>query len=416
MASGDATTSHYLPLRDGKPLKILTIDGGGLQAISTLLLLDELLNAIAVANNVPKPRPCDIFDGIFGIGVGGWLAILLGRFHLDITSCLSEWYTLMKIIQPRFKAAGYFFKVTQQHYYDTEQLVRHIEQLTKNYGTGKLLFDTCKNPPRCRHVFVAALEDNGEHREYLFRTYECPDALKANLLPGPREPSNFEISSAFGVTGAAKYFAPPWKERMDNGKKLRFRDTKFPRPHNITELALEEMWGLYGPQVPISVVVNIGPGLPGESDIKTIARKFSWGLPSKGRDGSRKSSSSGHQVAPKVAPGRNSGSLDPADIEAKIQRQEKDIEATIKRKLLEKYPGEELYFRFALEVSPEGAPQNDALNPAACSAAVNSYIKSGGSSTVSLVSDRFSGDKSVGGRSSTSLDSQQFSTVISAAA
>lgn len=413
MASGDAATSPYLRLPDGKPLKILTIDGGGLQAISTLLLLDELLNAIAVANHVPKPRPCDIFDGIFGIGVGGWLAILLGRFHLDITSCLSEWYTLMKIIQPRFKAAGYFFKVTQQHYYDTEQLVKHIAQLTKNYGTGKLLFDTCKNPPRCRHVFVAALEDNGEHREYLFRTYECPDALKANLLPGPKEPSNFEISSAFGVTGAAKYFAPPWKESMDNGKKLRFRDTKFPRPHNITELALEEMWGLYGPQVPISVVVNIGPGLPGESDIKTIARKFSWGLPSKGRAGSRKSSSD-NQVAPKVSPGRNFTSLDPADVEAKIQGQEKDIEATIKRKLQEKYPDEELYFRFALEVSPEGAPQNDRLDPEASSIAVKRYIESGGSSTVSLVRNRFSGDNSLGGRSSTSLD--RYGAVISAAA
>lgn len=37
-----------------KPLNILTIDGGGLQAISTLLILDELLNAVARNNGVIK--------------------------------------------------------------------------------------------------------------------------------------------------------------------------------------------------------------------------------------------------------------------------------------------------------------------------------------------------------------------------
>jgi len=49
-----------------KPLKILTINGGGLQAISTLLILDELLGAIAKTNGVRqrKPRPCDVFDTI----------------------------------------------------------------------------------------------------------------------------------------------------------------------------------------------------------------------------------------------------------------------------------------------------------------------------------------------------------------
>lgn len=65
-----------------KPLKILTIDGGGLQGISTLLILDKLLGAIARNNGVPdrKPRPCDVFAVIAGIGPGGWLALLLGRF------------------------------------------------------------------------------------------------------------------------------------------------------------------------------------------------------------------------------------------------------------------------------------------------------------------------------------------------
>ncbi|MCJ1237595.1 hypothetical protein MMC14_005582 [Varicellaria rhodocarpa] len=402
--------AQFLPQPE-KPLKILTIDGGGLQAISTLLLLDQLLSAIAINNGVSKPRPCDIFDGIFGVGVGGWLAIFLGRFHLDITSCLSEWYTLMKIIQPRFKAAGYFFKVTQQHFYDTHQLVRHVEQLTKSYGTGKRLVDACSTPPRCRHVFVAALEDSGDlHRYNLFRTYEVPKALQQRLLPGPKEPSEFEISSAFGVTGAAKYFAPPWKEQMDNGKKRRFRDTKFPKPHKITELALNEIWGLYGDKVPISVVVNIGPGLPGGSDIRTIAKKFSWGISPKAGDVPTQSL----QAARKPSAGSKETS---ADIASTIQKHEKDIEADIKIKLRQRYPDQELYFRFALDVSPKGAPQNDSLDPQASSEAVKIYTESfSGSSSISSVSRRFADDVTSSGRSSASLYSQDTPAQILTAA
>jgi patatin-like phospholipase/acyl hydrolase len=91
------------PLDPPKPLKILTIDGGGLQAITTLLILDKLLDAIAKNNKVnhQKPRPCDVFDTIAGIGSGGWLAILLGRFHMDITACLSEWYKITSHIAPK---------------------------------------------------------------------------------------------------------------------------------------------------------------------------------------------------------------------------------------------------------------------------------------------------------------------------
>lgn len=62
------------PSKPFKPLKILTLDGGGLQAISTLLILNKVLETIAKQNGVPeheKPRPCDVFDTIAGIGTGG---------------------------------------------------------------------------------------------------------------------------------------------------------------------------------------------------------------------------------------------------------------------------------------------------------------------------------------------------------
>ena len=115
----------------------------------------------------------------------------------------------------------------------------------------------------------------------LFRTYETPKNAKLpeRLLEGPKDPKTYNISSAFGVTGAAKYFTKEWNEHMEHSGHTRFIDSKFPKPHNITELALDEMWAIYGTDVPLSVVVNIGPGLPNDVDVRQIARRFSsWGL------------------------------------------------------------------------------------------------------------------------------------------
>jgi hypothetical protein len=220
-----------------KPLKILTIDGGGLQAISTLLILDKLLDTIAITNGAvnSRPRPCDVFDTIAGIGAGGWLAILLGRFHLDIAACLSEWYNITHAIAPRSKAEELRMRVFQKCYFDTDRLIEQVEELTTVYGTGENLISKGSEGPRCRHVFVAALRTNPkDHRlEYnLFRTYECPKG--ANVRAGPVDPKSYKIARAFAVTGAAKYFTPPWKEHMEKGVRAKFSDTGFPKPHNIT--------------------------------------------------------------------------------------------------------------------------------------------------------------------------------------
>ena len=393
----------YLP-QPRKPLKILTIDGGGLQAISTLLILDETLTAIAAKDpQHKKPRPCDIFDTIAGIGCGGWLAILLGRFHMDIAACLTEWYSLMEAIEPNSKTAGFKYRLFRQCYYDPDRLTTYIQRLTKIYGTGENMIDDAHNKPRCRHVFVAALEELDTKPGYnLFRTYRCqPKPAPNTLRPGPLNPEEFKIWRAFCVTGAARYFAPTWQETMDNGKRSKFRDTKFPFPHNITEIALDEMWGLYGSDVPISVVVNIGPGLPNESDITKLTKKVSWppSLPSRrsttssasSKSTKKSQSTSGGSVGEhcvSVRPGASvlgshnpksneSIKIDDRDIEKKLQRREEEIERDIVRKLTDQYgEGRVPYFRLALETSADGAPRNDSRNPKRSSIAVDQWYLS----------------------------------------
>ena len=408
-----------------KPLKILTIDGGGLQAISTLLILDKLLNSIAAVNGVPhrKPRPCDVFDTIAGIGAGGWLALLLGRFHMDITACLSEWYKITQCIAPRSKAEEMRMRVFQHCYFDPERLVEQIDDLTQVYGTSENLIAGNTDGVRTRHVFVAALRSDG--RGYnLFRTYKIPkDAkLPLKLLAGPENPSTFKISRAFGVTGASKYFTPEWKERMAGSiGKTSFSNTRFPKPHNITKLALDEMWGIYGVDVPLSVVVNIGPGLPNTFDVRQIAQRFSWGLsaprnesvqykrprspmiepePLKKKRTLPKSNFNMGEPDPPAAPVRfdesadkeNSrpasddrrrslakvntfGSIRDRGIEDKLKKFETDIEQDVKAKLGRLYKGgESLYFRLAPDQAPRGTARNDSSAPGLAMDGADTYL------------------------------------------
>ena len=387
------------PSRPSKPLKILTLDGGGLQAASTLLILNKVLETIAQQNGVTgskKPRPCDVFDTIVGIGAGGWLAILLGRFRMDITSCLTEWYNIMQCITPKSKIEQLRLRLLQHCYFDKERLVGQVDSLTKLYGTGDYLFEPDINGARTRHVFVAALNSDGKSYN-LFRSYAIPESAKLpqKLLKGPKDPHEFKISSAFGVTGAARYFSMPWKEQIAGDGETRFSDTKFPEPHNITELALDEMWRIYGTDVPLSVIVNIGPGLPNDIDVKKIAKRFSWGLkanpaheltsakrlilpaapvsPSdqdvkhvsdisyddtgehnritKSTDGLRKRS---------VARTNTLGSIKDRGVDIKLRRREDQIENDIKKKLEVIQPrNSDLYFRLAPAEAPQGTPQSD---------------------------------------------------------
>ena len=405
------------PADGPKPLKILTIDGGGLQAISTLLILNRVLETIGKQNSDPprKPRPCDVFDTIAGIGAGGWLAILLGRFRMDITSCLSEWYKITRCIEPRSKSDELRLRLLHHSYYDLDCLTEQIDRLTRIYGTGESLLEDDPAGARTRHVFVAALKSDAKGYR-LFRTYETPASAKLpkKLREGPKNPKTFKISSAFAVTGAAKYFTKEWHEDMEKSGRTKFIDRKFPKPHNITELALDEMWAIYGTKVPLSIVVNIGPGLPNNADVKSIARRFSWGLnpvesprtvSSKGmrpiptnkdpnpivksdevvtaRDPLRQVKWDAGNMQPTAEGDQKRamkridtfGSVKDRPMDEKLRRLEDDIEKDVKEKLNNLRPGDgNLYYRLAPSKAPQGTAQNDSSASLVAHDATISYL------------------------------------------
>ncbi|MCJ1329691.1 hypothetical protein MMC10_006371 [Thelotrema lepadinum] len=385
------------PLPLEKPLKILTLDGGGLQAISTLLILDKLLDTIQETNQAAtKPRPCDVFDVIAGIGAGGWLALLLGRFRLDTKTCLTEWYKLIQCIAPRSRSQGIRRRVFAHSYFDEKLLVKRVDRLTALYGTGNTLLDPYPSDARCKYVFVAAAQKAHRLHEAevynLFRTYGVDKDRK--LRAGPSEPTTFTIARAFGATGAARYFSAPWKEHIAADGKTSFLDSAFPRPHNITLLALDEMWALHGADAPISVIVNIGPGFPTDADLSWIARRFSWGLKKPApasvdyykahygtkRNGSPKGPEALSPNGRPAAPGRDSqksmGNIAYGPRNRKFREEETTLEDRIRKQLREHYGQPPPYYRLGPDSAPQGTAQNDAREPGAILDATSAYCES----------------------------------------
>jgi patatin-like phospholipase/acyl hydrolase len=58
---------------------ILTIDGGGVRGLSSLLILKEIMEDIGQRTNVDElPRPSEYFNLIGGTSTGGLIALMLG--------------------------------------------------------------------------------------------------------------------------------------------------------------------------------------------------------------------------------------------------------------------------------------------------------------------------------------------------
>ena len=70
--------------------RILSLDGGGVRGLSSLLILREIMEEIQAKTGASKTptRPCEYFDLIGGTGTGGIIAIMLGLLGM-VQSCLN---------------------------------------------------------------------------------------------------------------------------------------------------------------------------------------------------------------------------------------------------------------------------------------------------------------------------------------
>ncbi|KAF6819511.1 patatin-like phospholipase [Colletotrichum sojae] len=88
----------------GPPLRILSLDGGGVRGYSMLIIVQELMHRtyVEIEGRAPHrneiPKPCDHFDLIVGTGTGGLIALMLGRLRLDLETCKQLYVRLTRMV------------------------------------------------------------------------------------------------------------------------------------------------------------------------------------------------------------------------------------------------------------------------------------------------------------------------------
>ncbi|EXJ91875.1 hypothetical protein A1O3_00425 [Capronia epimyces CBS 606.96] len=248
-----------------------------------LMIVDELMNAIAAneGNTGGKPLPCEVFDVIGGIGVGGWIAILLGRLHLDIPTCIRAYVEIVNAVTARSWVEKRRLRWHNANF-DQPRLLTKVSDIVKRYSkdtgdTGDKMLCHDTQWPRCQYTFAAAAEKGSSpSRKYqIFRTYPTPEGPQ---WPGP-DAAECRIADAFAATAACKYLFNSFS--LDHSSVKLF-DADSMDPHAITLLAMDEITSLTSTPHPIQLAINIGSGASTERDFRSLAgfsRIFSFGTP-----------------------------------------------------------------------------------------------------------------------------------------
>ncbi|KAH8600184.1 beta-lactamase/transpeptidase-like protein [Bisporella sp. PMI_857] len=251
-----------------RPLRLLSLDGGGIRGISALLILESIMEKIRDDEGLDQtPLPCKYFDLIGGTSTGGIIAIMLGRLEMSVDVCIRSYKTVAaKAFIPKrwiyFPAppTGLYSatsledaikQVLKDQCQEVECLARRLEDLTK----AKECIHTDR-PFRdgncCKTVVLAITKDNVDAPPTLFKSYDTKTSFKDCTI--------WQVARA---TSAATTFFKSIKCGRDD---IQFVDAGFGY-NNPCEVLIDEAQRTFS-GVDAIHVLSIGTGL---GDIVTIS-------------------------------------------------------------------------------------------------------------------------------------------------
>ncbi|ORY62120.1 acyl transferase/acyl hydrolase/lysophospholipase [Pseudomassariella vexata] len=117
-------------------LRVLSLDGGGVRGMSTLLILRHLMKRI---NYKDTPKPCDYFDIIAGTSTGGLIAIMLGRLRMSVQECIDAYQSISEtVFQPKRSRLNVLGKGkdlwTLEGAFDADELAKAMRDIVVKTG------------------------------------------------------------------------------------------------------------------------------------------------------------------------------------------------------------------------------------------------------------------------------------------
>ncbi|KAL1972818.1 hypothetical protein VTN31DRAFT_6360 [Thermomyces dupontii] len=250
-----------------KPLRILSLDGGGIQGLSSLLILENIMEKIRDAKGLDHvPRPCEHFDLIGGTSTGGIIAIMLGRLRMTVDECIRAYRNVAQQVFTSKRTA--ILPGRPSGAFSATALEEAIKQTIREYcveaecvarrSQGKQTIESCKHSDMlfrdqtCTKTAVLAItKDNVDTLPTLFKTYDTSTAFSSCTI--------WQVARA---TSAATTFFKPIKLGRD---EIEFIDAGF-GCNNPCEILIDEGRRQF-PERSQLRVLSIGTGL---GDVVTI--------------------------------------------------------------------------------------------------------------------------------------------------
>ncbi|RSL75861.1 hypothetical protein CEP51_010490 [Fusarium floridanum] len=133
---------------------LLSLDGGGAKGLSTLLILQELMERIDRDN---PPKPCDVFDMIGGTSTGGLIAIMLGRLEMSVADCIEAYQHISRQVFRQTFCGKYMPRamrtITGRSMYDSQKLEDVVKNIIQAWGEAPNAPLETTDDDRCK-VFV----------------------------------------------------------------------------------------------------------------------------------------------------------------------------------------------------------------------------------------------------------------------
>lgn len=128
-------------------VSLLSLDGGGVRGLSSLRILQRIMENI---NPRDPPKPCEYFDMICGTSTGGLIAIMLGRLRMSVSDCILEYQKLSASV---FAKCRHRLTLTGkiQGRFDHEALEGGVKDMLRRLGlTEDELLKEPNGNPSCR--------------------------------------------------------------------------------------------------------------------------------------------------------------------------------------------------------------------------------------------------------------------------
>ncbi|KAL1888328.1 hypothetical protein Cpir12675_006217 [Ceratocystis pirilliformis] len=250
-----------------QPVKVLSFDGGGIRGLSSLLILEKIMENIKVAEGLSEvPKPCDRFDLIGGTSTGGIIAIMLGRLGMTVDQCIRTYRELAETAFTPKRSR--IFPVSPSGAFSAKKLEGAIKRAIRencmmqscveHRQMGKPTTNFCKHEDQRLHeksctktVVLAITKANVETLPTLFTTYDDSTSFSGSKI--------WEVARA---TSAAITFFKSIKVGRD---EVEFIDAGFGH-NNPCEALIEETKKEYpGREM---TILSIGTGLGDVIEIK----------------------------------------------------------------------------------------------------------------------------------------------------